>query len=288
MTTAGNDARPAVAQIVRSAARAFERDRYLSALLAPRQARDDLVALAAFAGEIARIPATVSEPMLGEIRLQWWREAVGRALGGEGGATGHPIADTLAAALLRHGIGAESIARLIDAVGERLDDLPFADLAGLRRHLAQWHGGLFEIAWLMLGGKGAAPEMLRASGEVYGLARCLAEAPADLAQGRILLPRDLVTACGISFETARAADAAPRWRELNARLVMTATRRAHDVIGSYLEADVRVRMAALPLALVRPYLRVSEQADMATLAAADIAPFNRVWRLWRTSRTGRI
>ncbi len=288
MTTAGNDAQSGTGTLAWSIARAFERDRYLSALLAPRRARDDLVALAAFAGEIARIPASVSEPMLGEIRLQWWRDALGRALGGEGSATGHPIADALAAALLRHGIGAESIAPLIDAVGERLDDLPFADLAGLRRHLAQWHGGLFEVAWQMLGGTGAAPGVLRAGGEVYGLARCLVEAPAELAQGRILLPRDLAAGCGISLDAVRQADAAPRWRELNARLAAGAMLHANDVFGSYREADVRVRIAALPLALVRPYLRVSEHADMASLAAHDIAPLTRVWRLWRTSRTGRI
>ena len=78
--------------VVRTAARAFERDRYLAALLSPRGVREDLLALAAFAGELARIPAFVSEPMVGEIRLQWWRDAIRAGLkdgSGEGG--GHPI-----------------------------------------------------------------------------------------------------------------------------------------------------------------------------------------------------
>lgn len=288
MSTAGSGAGPTTAEIVRTAARAFERDRYLSALLAPRQVRDDLVALAAFAGEIGRIPALVSEPMLGEIRLQWWRDALAVGLGGDGGARGHPVADAVVAALRRAGVGFEAVEPIIEAMVQRLGDCPFSDLAALEHHLGQWDGGLFVLAWRMLGGKGEAPDVLAQAGEVYGLARCLVEAPAELAQGRILLPMDLVSACGISLERARTREAAPQWRELNARLADSAMRRANDVIGSYQGADVQVRAAALPLALFRPYLRASERADMASLVAADVAPLTRVWRLWRTSRTGRI
>ena len=43
--------RPSNTDVVRLGARAFERDRYLAALLAPHGVRDDLIALAAFAGE---------------------------------------------------------------------------------------------------------------------------------------------------------------------------------------------------------------------------------------------
>ena len=56
--------------------RAHNPDRYLTALMAPRRVRGSLMALYAFNAELARIPALVSEPALGEIRLQWWRDAV--------------------------------------------------------------------------------------------------------------------------------------------------------------------------------------------------------------------
>ena len=61
---------------VRDAARAYDRDRYLSALLAPSRARDDLVVLAAYLGEIQRVPLMIREALAGEIRLQWWRDAL--------------------------------------------------------------------------------------------------------------------------------------------------------------------------------------------------------------------
>src|SRR5207244_2038693 len=75
---------------VEDAARANAFDRYLAARLAPRAARRDLIALAAFVGDTARIAATASEPLIGEIRLQWWRDVLepGPA---EGEATAVPL-----------------------------------------------------------------------------------------------------------------------------------------------------------------------------------------------------
>ena len=59
---------PVVAAEVRDAAMRGEPDRYLAATLAPPEARADLAAIAAFAAELGRIPATVSESMLGVSR----------------------------------------------------------------------------------------------------------------------------------------------------------------------------------------------------------------------------
>ena len=56
-------------------ARDGDPDRALAALFAPRESRADLLALIAFNVELARIAEQVSEPELGAIRMQWWREA---------------------------------------------------------------------------------------------------------------------------------------------------------------------------------------------------------------------
>ena len=64
---------------VRRIARSGDPDRSLAALFAPREARADLFALIALNVELARIAEIVTEPGLGIIRLQWWREAIDRA-----------------------------------------------------------------------------------------------------------------------------------------------------------------------------------------------------------------
>jgi hypothetical protein len=104
---------------VREVARRLEPDRYLAALLSPRRARQDLVALAAFFGEMAHIPRAVSDPIIGEIRLQWWRDALANVRAGA--ATGSPVADALGRAIVRHALPEELLLSVIDGRARGLD-----------------------------------------------------------------------------------------------------------------------------------------------------------------------
>src|SRR5208282_2178696 len=56
--------------------RRHDRDRFQTALFAPAARREALFALYAFNCEIARVRERVTQPTLGQIRLQWWREAI--------------------------------------------------------------------------------------------------------------------------------------------------------------------------------------------------------------------
>ena len=85
---------------MRQTARDLAPDRYYAALLAPRDVRDDLVTLAAFAGEMVRIEHLAREPMIGEIRLQWWRDALAAE---RSERTGNPLADQLRETVRRCG-----------------------------------------------------------------------------------------------------------------------------------------------------------------------------------------
>src|SRR5205085_10532913 len=62
--------------------RQHDRDRYQTALFAPAERREALLALYAFNYEIARVREIVSEPMLGQIRLHWLREVLDAAYAG--------------------------------------------------------------------------------------------------------------------------------------------------------------------------------------------------------------
>ena len=75
-----------------------DRDRYRTALFAPPDRREALFALYAFNYEIARVRESVTTPMLGQIRLQWWREVVEAAYAGMPRRT-HEVAVPLAATI---------------------------------------------------------------------------------------------------------------------------------------------------------------------------------------------
>lgn len=59
-----------------SLVREGDRDRYFATLFAPAAFRPHLFALAAFSLTIARVRDAVTNPIAGEIRLQWWRDAL--------------------------------------------------------------------------------------------------------------------------------------------------------------------------------------------------------------------
>src|SRR6202161_2705983 len=64
--------------------RAADPDRYFATLFAPAHRRPLLYALYAFNAEVAQVAESVREPMLGAIRLEWWRETA------QGAAKGNP------------------------------------------------------------------------------------------------------------------------------------------------------------------------------------------------------
>jgi phytoene synthase len=277
------------ADVVRIAARAYERDRYLAALLAPRSLRADLIAVAAFGGEVARIPAYVREPMMGEIRLQWWREALAAAAAGSG--TGHPIADAAGAAVRRHGLPLSVLEDFTRATGLRLSEAAPADDEALQSYLASTEGVLFALAWHILAGSGAGsqPELLASAGQTYGLARLVHEFPAVLAQGRTLIPRSRLDKRDTTLEALRAG---ARPEEAQALLAEVAAEARHSlalVAPALRQCPRPLRTALLPIALVEPYLRSQEgQRYDRPGQVADISPLTRVWRIWRAHRIGRI
>jgi NADH dehydrogenase [ubiquinone] 1 alpha subcomplex assembly factor 6 len=82
-------------------------------LFAPTDRRDALLALYAFNYEIARVREVVHEPMLGQIRLQWWRENIAGAYE-DLEPRRHPVVEALAAAVRTHGLTRGHFDRLID------------------------------------------------------------------------------------------------------------------------------------------------------------------------------
>ncbi len=87
-----------------------DEDRWLAARYAPPPLRRRLTALYALHSELRLIPSRVSEPPLGEIRVQWHRDALTEIRAGKQ-PRAHPIIEEAAAA----DIAAEALAPWVDA-----------------------------------------------------------------------------------------------------------------------------------------------------------------------------
>lgn len=268
----------ASAQPVRDAARANAPDRYLAALLAPRAYRDDLVALAAFVGEIERIPRIVREPALGEIRLQWWRDWLENLQ--SGAATGNPVADRTAETIARRALPSAPFSDLLEARATDFYADPVPDQKTFTAYLDQTETGPFRLAAAIAGvvPDAATEAILIPAARAYGTTRCLLRLPLATARGRWPLPGEAEL-----IDAARIADPAIRFAAEQSRRAAIEFARAELALlrmqGRGLPRNLLA--ALLPVALIEPYLQALEREDDWLHTQVEISPLTRVWRLWR-------
>ena len=74
-------------ELLRQELRGSDGDLYLCHLFASADKRAALLTLYHLYADIARIPATVSDPMVGAIRLQWWRDLLDAVANGDARGT---------------------------------------------------------------------------------------------------------------------------------------------------------------------------------------------------------
>ena len=282
LTAVGGDVRP-----LYEAARGFERDRYLAALLAPADAREDLVTLAAYLGELQRIPLLAQDVTIGEIRLQWWRDALQAA---PGVASGHPVADAVRALAARRDLSTEALLRPIEGRSRELYEDGIRDEDELLAYADETEGSAFRIAHGMIAG--AAPseisEFSRNAGRALAFTRLALSLPQHLALGRLPLPAAFVGRArdprGADEGVARGAA-----RELSALLGVEARAYLARFRGDQARLGGGELAAFLPLCLVEPYLQAALKPGRdVLLELADISPLSRVVRLWFARWRGRI
>jgi phytoene synthase len=259
-------------------------DRYFSALFAPAALRPSLFALYAFNYEVARVAENVHEPMLGEIRLQWWRETL------EGARAGTPrtqdTARALAELFARSSLPLDLFDALIDARAFDFQPESFADVPALEAYVDATSGNLMRIAARLLGADEGADGAIRHAGLAYGLTGLLHAIPFHAHRGKHYLPMDLLTGADIRPDDVFAGHGAKL-----APVVMKLTARAFD----HLTAARKTRSqkaalpALLPASLVAPRLKRLARAKFDPfLLAGDLSIHRRQMALLSASLRGRI
>lgn len=157
-----------VEQTVRTA----DRDRYLSTLFTPDGKRAHVLALYAFNAEVVRIRDVVSEPTIGMIRLQWWRDTIESGTGG-----GHPVAEALAAAIAEGGLPKQALLDLVTAHEFDLYQDQMPGLTELEAYLGEASSRLIQMAAMILDREQApkASEAAGLAGVAHGLTKILAD-----------------------------------------------------------------------------------------------------------------
>lgn len=255
-------------------------DRYFASLFAPGGIRSLLLVLYAFNHEIARAAGRVREPMMGELRLQWWRDAIGDAA--RRAPRAQPATIALSELFIRTRCRPEALEALVDARLAELSNAPFSDLAALESHASKTSGALMQIAASLLDAESDAGDLAREAGTAYGLAGVLRALPFHAAHGKNFLPADILA--GGMLE--RASDSAAANAAVS-RIVETAS--AHFALARALPVSRRVLPAVLPAALVPASLALVERVRRDVLRdVRDLSLFRRQLILLRAGMLGKL
>lgn len=259
--------------------RRHDRARYLSSLFAPEDRREDLFALYAFNLEVAKTAEVVSEAMLGQIRLQWWRESLDEIYAGS--PRRHEVVQPLYEAVSRHGLTRARFDALIDAREADLADEPPGDLAQLEAYAEATSASLVILALEILDGWNAETlEAGRAVGLAWALTGLLRALPFHARQKRVYLPADLIAAHGLRLGDLFELRPSSALRKITKSVAERAGRHLEAARALRPKVPRKAQAALLLASLASRHLRLLRRAEhdpfdprLAVDSPAD------VWRL---------
>jgi len=265
--------------------RRLDYDRFLCALFAPAEGREALFALYAFNAEVARIREAVSEPLLGQVRLQWWRDAVAGIYAGT--PPRHQVARPLAEAVERFSLDRAPFERLLDARAFDIEDGAPADLKALVAYAEDTSATLTALSLDILG---ARDEAARRAGRHIGIAWALTglarAVPFHAGARRVYLPATLCRDAGVDFQDLFRLRPGPGLTHVVAEIADTARR--HLDVARRGRGSRRALPALLPAVLAEGYVERLRKAGFNPFARrVQAAGAGRVLALCLRAALGR-
>jgi 15-cis-phytoene synthase len=274
----------AAAEFCADLVRSHDFSHYASTLFVPAEPRRALLALYGFNVEISRVREQVSQPLPGEMRLQWWTDML--AGEGHGGVEGNPVTAELLLAIRTWRLPVERLSRLID---ERQFDLyndPMPTMAALEGYINDTSSALFSLAAGIAGLQSPEIEHLaRHAGLAQGMAQVIAALPLDASRRQLFVPLQLLEQHGSGMEEVFAGKQTPTLRAALNQLIGEARGHLDTAFTLLAGAPPEVRPVFLPLKLVARDLERLSRADNDPFVPQVTSRFRTLWTLWRASRS---
>lgn len=265
-------------------------DRYLACLYLPEKLRNLAITLYAFDAEITKISSAISEPMTGEIRIQWWRDTIHAGASN----THNPLADELLGELAAHKMPLLPLDTYLQA---RIFDLyndPMPDLGTLEGYCGET-ASVF-IQQLTVAAKleqdRTIADICGHAGMVLALTDILRFLPRHTAQNKLYIPREILEAADLSSQSWFASE-----RNTNHLKVIDGVQglarnhlaKLRSLLNQRPDETSDLSLILLPAALCEPYLKsIQNSGDQIFTSVPAISPIKKHWVLWRSARTGKI
>ena len=264
--------------------RANDRDRYFATLALPDAERAAITSLYAFSADIASIRDRAKEAAAGEIRLQWWHDALTGE--GHGAVRANPLADAVLDTVAECGLPIPALIRMIDARRFDLYDDPMPDMATFEGYAGETASALYQLAAMILNRGPVEPgDAAGHLGVAHALIGHLRAFGYNASRGRIVLPRDVFATCGVNEADIRAAKESENLSVALTRFADLATDHLRKADTAIAELPRNLRAAFAPIALLSTQLkRLNLDAPFA--AQPDLADWQKIavlgwWKLRR-------
>jgi phytoene synthase len=258
--------------------------RYAATLFVPADQRRALLALYAFNAEITRVRDQVSQPLPGEVRLQWWTDMLEGE--GHGGVEGHPVASELLLAIRQWSLSTEPLSRLIDEHQFDLYNDPMPTLAALEGYVTETSSELFALAARIAGSRsGEVEHLARHAGLAQGFSFVVASLARDASRRQLFVPLQLLQKHGSGMEEVFAGKQTPSLRAALHQLISEARQHLDTAFALLADVPAGVRLVFLPLEEVRRDLARMSRADTDPFVPEVSSRFSTLWTLWRASRS---
>ena len=258
--------------------KANDKDRYFASLVLPEPQREAIQALYAFNADIAMVRDRVREPAPGEIRLQWWVDAIKGD--GHGAVRANPIADGLLTAIGTYRLPASvALQRLIAARRFDLYDDAMPDVQSFEGYAGETVSVLYQLAAMILN-DGAEIETGDAAGHL-GVAQALIghlrAFGHNASRGRIVLPWSIFAANGVNEGELFAGQVSEGLLAAYAQIIDLAREHLGKAEAAIAQLPKQLRPAFAQAALQRIYLKQIERQSSTPFAPpTDLADWHKI------------
>jgi phytoene synthase len=278
------DASTGAAEFCADLVRTHDFGRYASTLFVPAAQRRELLAIYAFNVEVSRVHQQVSQPLPGEIRLQWWTDMLAGA--SHGGIEGNPVAAELLRVIQSRPLPIERLSRLVSEHQFDLYNDPMPTMAALEGYLNDTSSALFSFAAAVTGETSEEIEHLaRHAGLAQGIAAVMTRLPLDASRRQLFLPQQVLEHHGSGIEEIFAGKENPKIRAALDQLASEARKHLKMAMTLLATAPQEKRRVFLPLAWVDQDLKRMSRADNDPFMMQAPSRLRTLWMLWRASRT---
>ncbi len=265
--------------------READRDRYFASLLLTPPERGAIQALYAFAADVAAIRDRAREPAAGEIRLQWWIDALRGE--GRGNVRQNPLAAALLDAIARYRLPDGPLLRLLGARRFDLYQDPMPDIASFEGYAGETVSVLYQLAAMVLigGGEVETGDAAGHLGVAHALVGHLRAFGYNASRGRIFLPMAVFAANGVGDGEILSGTDSEGVRGALAQIAELARDHLDKARLAVTGLPRAARPAFAPIALLPVQLGLVERARAPFATAPDVADWRKIaamtWWAWR-------